>query len=200
MLREAGEADRPIMRHSNTSTSTPELHELDSRFERLSSTRGSFSTCTSDTYAASSTSLPDLWPMTLSEQDAWVLNKSSRSGDHEKFFITFTENHGCGHWLAITCQYRNVEPNSLEEELMALPSAPARSWEIYATLRHRLPQIGFFEHVTHLKLQTIQGKLNVFVGPGTEDCRHGCRRPDTTQNTAWTCGPRYVISVGVAPR
>ncbi|KAK5202888.1 hypothetical protein LTR96_011358 [Exophiala xenobiotica] len=183
------------MQHSNASTRTPDPHELDIEFERLSlsSTVGSLSTFTSDTYDACSRSLPDLSRMTPSNQDVWALNKSSRTGDTEKLFVTFTEQYGCGHWLVITCQYRNVEPNSFEEQLMALPSAQARSAKIYANLHHLLPDIEFFEHVTHLNLQTIEGQVYVITGPGTEDC---CVRSDTTQNTAsgYTCPGVIILS------
>ena len=190
-----GEAHRSIMGHSCAPIRTTDLHGPDSEFEDLSPTVGSLSACTSDTYKAFSRSLPDLSSMTLCEQDVWVLNKSSRSGEHEKFFVTFTEHPGCGRWLAITCHYRNVEPNSLEEVLMTLPSAQARSMVIYATLRPHLHLIRFHEHVTHLDLRTTDGKLNLLVAPGPEDCLHAyphaCLRPANPQDTAsGLTGPR----------
>jgi len=104
------------------------------------------------------------------ELDArWILNLSMHfrdMSDREKFFITFAEEPNKWRRVTVSCDYRSLEPDSLEADLKSLHYQRDKSARIYEAIRDSLPDIQFYETVTNLKLQTTEGRLHVHV---TED-------------------------------
>lgn len=99
----------------------------------------------------------------------WILNLSMHfrdMSDREKFFITFAEEPNKWRRVTVSCDYRQLEPESLEADLKSLHYQRDKSARIYESIRDSLPDIQFYETVTNLKLQTTDGRLHVHV---TED-------------------------------
>lgn len=96
----------------------------------------------------------------------WILNLSMHFRDQsrrEKFFVTYRRGHHQWYRVTISLDYRNAPPDSLEAELAATKSQREKSTKIYEAIRLSLHDIPFLDTVTNLKLQTINGQLNVHV-------------------------------------
>ncbi|PVH94544.1 hypothetical protein DM02DRAFT_539247 [Periconia macrospinosa] len=99
----------------------------------------------------------------------WILNLSMHfrdMSDREKFFITFAEEPNKWRRVTVSCDYRQLEPDSLEHDLKSLHYQRDKSARIYEAIRDSLLDIQFYDTVTNLKLQTSDGRLHVHV---TED-------------------------------
>jgi serine/threonine protein kinase len=99
----------------------------------------------------------------------WILNLSMHfrdMSDREKFFITFAEEPNKWRRVTVSCDYRQLEPDSLEHDLKSLHYQRDKSARIYEAIRDSLLDIQFYDTVTNLKLQTTDGRLHVHV---TED-------------------------------
>lgn len=99
----------------------------------------------------------------------WILNLSMHfrdMSDREKFFVTFAEEPNKWRRVTVSCDYRRLEPDSLESDLKTLHYQRDKSSRIYEAIRDSLPDIQFYETVTNLKLETADGRLHVHV---TED-------------------------------
>ncbi|KAF2113184.1 hypothetical protein BDV96DRAFT_601377 [Lophiotrema nucula] len=99
----------------------------------------------------------------------WILNLSMHfrdNSDREKFFITYAEEPNKWRRVTISCDYRELQPESLEADLRSLHYQRDKSARIYEAIRDSLHDIQFYETVTNLKLQTAEGRLHVHV---TED-------------------------------
>ncbi|OCL14209.1 kinase-like protein [Glonium stellatum] len=99
----------------------------------------------------------------------WILNLSMHfrdMSDREKFFITYAEEPNKWRRVTVSCDYRDVPPESLEADLKSLHYQRDKSARIYESIRDSLPDIQFYDTVTNLKLQTDGGRLHVHV---TED-------------------------------
>lgn len=111
----------------------------------------------------------DDWRMQEELEAKWILNLSMHfrdMSDREKFFITFAEEPNKWRRVTVSCDYRKLEPESLEADLKSLHYQRDKSARIYEAIRDSLPDIQFYETVTNLKLQTADGRLHVHV---TED-------------------------------
>ncbi|PGH09244.1 serine/threonine protein kinase [Polytolypa hystricis UAMH7299] len=96
----------------------------------------------------------------------WILNLSMLFRDQserEKFFVTYAETPN--HWRRVTvsCDYRNAEPDSLEQDLKQLCYQRDKSARIYESIRDSIPEIQFYDTVTNLRLETSEGRLHVHV-------------------------------------
>lgn len=104
------------------------------------------------------------------ELDAkWILNLSMHfrdMSDREKFFVTYAEEPNKWRRVTVSCDYRQIQPDSLEADLKGLHYQRDKSARIYEAIRDSLPDIQFYDTVTNLKLQTADGRLHVHV---TED-------------------------------
>ncbi|KAF2805928.1 kinase-like protein, partial [Mytilinidion resinicola] len=99
----------------------------------------------------------------------WILNLSMHFrdlSDREKFFITYAEESNKWRRVTVSCDYRDVQPDSLEADLKSLHYQRDKSARIYESIRDSLPDIQFYDTVTNLKLETADGRLHVHV---TED-------------------------------
>jgi hypothetical protein len=99
----------------------------------------------------------------------WILNLSMHFRDRsnrEKFFVTYAETPYRWRRVTISLDYRNAQPNSLEEELQGLQYQRDKSARIYDAIRDSLQDIQFYDTVTNLKLKTEDDRLHVHV---TED-------------------------------
>jgi serine/threonine protein kinase len=99
----------------------------------------------------------------------WILNLSMHfrdMSDREKFFVTYAEERNKWRRVTVSCDYRNLEPDSLEYDLKTLHYQRDKSARIYEAIRDSLPDIQFYDTVTNLKLETTDGRLHVHV---TED-------------------------------
>lgn len=99
----------------------------------------------------------------------WILNLSMHfrdMSDREKFFVTYAEERNKWRRVTVSCDYRHLEPESLESDLKSLHYQRDKSARIYEAIRDSLPDIQFYDTVTNLKLETADGRLHVHV---TED-------------------------------
>lgn len=99
----------------------------------------------------------------------WILNLSMHfrdMSDREKFFVTYAEERNKWRRVTVSCDYRRLEPDSLESDLKSLHYQRDKSARIYEAIRDSLPDIQFYDTVTNLKLETADGRLHVHV---TED-------------------------------
>ena len=99
----------------------------------------------------------------------WVLNISMHFRDEsnrEKFFVTYAQERNLRRRVTISCDYRNAQDGSLEKELSQLRFQREKSAKIYETIRDSLRDILFYDTITNLRLETIDGRLHVHV---TED-------------------------------
>jgi serine/threonine protein kinase len=110
----------------------------------------------------------------------WILNLSMHfrdMSDREKFFLTYAEEPTKWRRVTISCDYRQLEADSLEADLKTLHYQRDKSSRIYEAIRDSLPDIQFYETVTNLKLQTTDGRLHVHV---TEDINEIIPYPSTS--------------------
>ncbi|KAL6711761.1 hypothetical protein ACN47E_002804 [Coniothyrium glycines] len=99
----------------------------------------------------------------------WILNLSMHfrdMSDREKFFVTYAEEPTKWRRVTVSCDYRRLEPESLEADLKSLHYQRDKSSRIYEAIRDSLADIQFYDTVTNLKLETASGRLHVHV---TED-------------------------------
>jgi serine/threonine protein kinase len=114
---------------------------------------------------------PDIDEVLLQQEleAKWILNLSMHfrdRSDREKFFITYAEEPNKWRRVTVSCDYRELTPDSLEADLKSLHYQRDKSARIYEAIRDSLPDIQFYDTVTNLKLQTSDGRLHVHV---TED-------------------------------
>ncbi|KAK2743872.1 hypothetical protein FQN55_007092 [Onygenales sp. PD_40] len=105
----------------------------------------------------------------LEMDQKWILNLSMHFRDHsdkEKFFITYLETPTKWRRVTVSCNYRNAEPDSLEQLLKELYYQRDKGLRIYESIRGSISEIQFYDTVTNLKLETRDGRLHVHV---TED-------------------------------
>jgi serine/threonine protein kinase len=110
----------------------------------------------------------------------WILNLSMHfrdMSDREKFFLTYAEEPTKWRRVTVSCDYRQLEPESLEADLKTLHYQRDKSSRIYEAIRDSLPDIQFYDTVTNLKLQTTDGRLHVHV---TEDVNEIIPYPSTS--------------------
>jgi serine/threonine protein kinase len=110
----------------------------------------------------------------------WILNLSMHfrdMSDREKFFLTFAEEPNKWRRVTVSCDYRQLEPDSLEADLKTLHYQRDKSARIYEAIRGSLGGIQFYETVTNLKLETTDGRLHVHV---TEDVNEIIPYPSTS--------------------
>lgn len=118
------------------------------------------------------TDTPDGYPVNSFDMELerrWILNLSMHFRDgseKEKFFVTYAEAANRWRRVTISCDYRDAEPESLEEDLKELRYQRDKCARIYESIRESLPDIQFYDTVTNLKLETRDGRLHVHV---TED-------------------------------
>lgn len=96
----------------------------------------------------------------------WILNLSMQFRDHsprEKFFVTFRQREHLWRRVTISMDYRGAPPGSLEYDLRRTRSQREKITKIYRAIRENLPTLVWCETVTNLKLQTIDGHLNIHV-------------------------------------
>ncbi|KAF2019243.1 hypothetical protein BU24DRAFT_340832 [Aaosphaeria arxii CBS 175.79] len=117
----------------------------------------------------------------------WILNLSMHFrdlSDREKFFITYAEEPNKWRRVTVSCDYRALEPDSLEADLKSLHYQRDKSSRIYEAIRDSLPDIQFYDTVTNLKLQTADGRLHVHV---TEDVNETIPYPPLSAVDHLTC-------------
>ncbi|KAF3915919.1 hypothetical protein AA313_de0204923 [Arthrobotrys entomopaga] len=105
----------------------------------------------------------------------WILNLSMHfreRSDREKFFVTYAESPHLRHRVTVSCDYRNAEPGSLEEELKHIPYQREKSARIYESVRDSLLDIQFYPTITNLKLETKDGRLHVHVNEDINEIIH----------------------------
>ncbi len=118
------------------------------------------------------TDTPEGHPVDYFDMDLerrWILNLSMHFRDgseREKFFVTYAEAANRWRRVTISCDYRDAEPESLEQDLRELRYQRDKCARIYESIRESLPEIQFYDTVTNLKLETLDGRLHVHV---TED-------------------------------
>ncbi|KAF2763067.1 hypothetical protein EJ05DRAFT_24460 [Pseudovirgaria hyperparasitica] len=125
----------------------------------------------------------------------WILNLSMHfrdASDREKFFITYAEAPNKWRRVTVSCDYRNVTPDSLEYDLKSLHYPRDKNCRIYESIRDSLPDIQFYETVTNLKLQTDDGRLHVHV---TEDVNEIIAYPPVTAVSHLNCKMYHESSV-----
>lgn len=102
-------------------------------------------------------------------EQRWILNLSMHFRDRserEKFFVTYAETPTRWRRVTISCDYRGAPPDSLEQDLKELRYQRDKCARIYESIRDSLPEIQFYDTVTNLKVETLDGRLHVHV---TED-------------------------------
>lgn len=105
----------------------------------------------------------------LELEKKWILNLSMHFRDgslREKFFVTYAETPTRWRRVTISCDYSNTVPDSLEQDLKELRYQRDKCARIYESMRDSLPAIQFYDTVTNLRLETLDGRLHVHV---TED-------------------------------
>ncbi|KAL3439496.1 hypothetical protein BDV09DRAFT_3512 [Aspergillus tetrazonus] len=118
------------------------------------------------------TDTPEEYPVDSVDMELdrrWILNLSMHFRDRserEKFFVTYAEAANRWRRVTISCDYRDAEPESLEQDLKELRYQRDKCARIYESIRESLPEIQFYDTVTNLKLETRDGRLHVHV---TED-------------------------------
>ncbi|KAJ5175923.1 uncharacterized protein N7482_001800 [Penicillium canariense] len=99
----------------------------------------------------------------------WILNLSMHFRDNsgrEKFFVTYAESPTKWRRVTISMDYRGAPPDSLERDLEELRYQRDKCARIYESIRESLAEIQFYDTVTNLKVETLDGRLHVHV---TED-------------------------------
>ncbi|KAF3942174.1 hypothetical protein ABW19_dt0208528 [Dactylella cylindrospora] len=105
----------------------------------------------------------------------WILNLSMHfreRADREKFFVTYSEAPKIRHRVTVSCDYRNAEPGSLEDQLRSIQSQRDKSARIYEEVRDSLLDIQFYPTITNLKLETKDGRLHVHVNEDVNEIIH----------------------------
>lgn len=97
----------------------------------------------------------------------WILNLTMHFRDRaekEKFFITYIEpDTNVWRRVTVTCEYRDAELDSLEQDLKHLVDQRDKNQRIYESIRDSIPEIQFFDTVTNLKLRTVNRRLRINV-------------------------------------
>ncbi|KAK0391246.1 hypothetical protein NLU13_0747 [Sarocladium strictum] len=96
----------------------------------------------------------------------WILNLSMHFRDRskrEKFFVTYRQEPHTWRRVTISLDYRNAPPGSLESQLDRTRYQRDKIAKIYEAIRESLEDIQFYDTVTNLKLQTVDGRLYVHV-------------------------------------
>jgi hypothetical protein len=96
----------------------------------------------------------------------WILNLSMHFRDRskrEKFFVTYRQEPHTWRRVTISLDYRNAPPDSLELQLDHTRYQRDKIAKIYEAIRESLDDIQFYDTVTNLKLQTVDGRLYVHV-------------------------------------
>lgn len=96
----------------------------------------------------------------------WILNLSMHFRDRskrEKFFVTYRQEPHAWRRVTISLDYRNAPPDSLESQLDRTRYQRDKIAKIYEAIRESLEDIQFYDTVTNLKLQTLDGRLYVHV-------------------------------------
>jgi serine/threonine protein kinase len=117
----------------------------------------------------------------------WILNLSMHfrdRSDREKFFVTYAEEPNKWRRVTVSCDYRELTPDSLEADLKSLHYQRDKSSRIYEAIRDSLPDIQFYDTVTNLKLQTSDGRLHVHV---TEDVNEIIPYPSVSAISHLSC-------------
>lgn len=102
-------------------------------------------------------------------EQRWILNLSMHFRDNsgrEKFFVTYAETPTKWRRVTISMDYRGAPPDSLERDLEELRYQRDKCARIYESIRESLAEIQFYDTVTNLKVETLEGRLHVHV---TED-------------------------------
>lgn len=102
-------------------------------------------------------------------EQRWILNLSMHFRDNsgrEKFFVTYAETPTKWRRVTISMDYRGAPPDSLERDLEELRYQRDKCARIYESIRESLAEIQFYDTVTNLKVETLDGRLHVHV---TED-------------------------------
>lgn len=121
------------------------------------------------------TTAQDTLEMELEQR--WILNLSMHFRDRserEKFFVTYAETPTRWRRVTISCDYRRAPPDSLEQDLRELRYQRDKCARIYESIRESLPEIQFYDTVTNLKVETVDGRLHVHV---TEDMSEHIQYP-----------------------
>ncbi|KAJ6059574.1 hypothetical protein N7444_003213 [Penicillium canescens] len=141
----------------------------------------------------------------LELEQRWILNLSMHFRDRserEKFFVTYAEAPNRWRRVTISCDYRDAPPDSLEGDLKELRYQRDKCARIYESIRESLLEIQFYDTVTNLKLETLDGRLHVHV---TEDVNETIPYPpissighlgalDASLNTSYTLNRIYPVS------
>jgi hypothetical protein len=96
----------------------------------------------------------------------WILNLSMHYRDNsnrEKFFVTYRETDTLWRRVTISLDYRKAPEHSLEMDLMNTKFQRDKNCKIYEAIRDSISAICFYDTVTNLQLQTIDGRLHVHV-------------------------------------
>lgn len=96
----------------------------------------------------------------------WILNLSMHFRDRskrEKFFVTYRQEPHTWRRVTISLDYRDAPPDSLESQLDRTRYQRDKIAKIYEAIRESLEDIQFYDTVTNLKLQTLDGRLYVHV-------------------------------------
>ncbi|KAF3394298.1 hypothetical protein F1880_004765 [Penicillium rolfsii] len=139
-------------------TMTPSEIETDQEPEKETETQAS---------VPASAPSPDDLEMELEQR--WILNLSMHFRDNsgrEKFFVTYAETPTKWRRVTISMDYRGAPPDSLERDLEELRYQRDKCARIYESIRESLAEIQFYDTVTNLKVETLDGRLHVHV---TED-------------------------------
>ncbi|OJD17449.1 serine/threonine protein kinase [Emergomyces pasteurianus Ep9510] len=126
-----------------------------------------FGTYTDGTFSIDGEDAEDMLEIEMDRK--WILNLSMHFRDRserEKFFVTYAETLNKWRRVTVSCDYRNAEPDSLEQDLEKLYYQRDKNARIYESIRDSLPEIQFYDTVTNLRLETSDGRLHVHV---TED-------------------------------
>ncbi|KAI2789156.1 hypothetical protein POX_e07184 [Penicillium oxalicum] len=110
----------------------------------------------------------------------WILNLSMHFRDNsgrEKFFVTYAETPTKWRRVTISMDYHSAPPDSLEREVEGLRYQRDKCARIYESIRESLAEIQFYDTVTNLKVETLDGRLHVHV---TEDVNEMIPYPPIT--------------------
>ncbi|KAJ5484079.1 hypothetical protein N7539_005875 [Penicillium diatomitis] len=102
-------------------------------------------------------------------ENKWILNLSMHFRDNsgrEKFFVTYAETPTKWRRVTISMDYHSAPPDSLERDVEELRYQRDKCAKIYESIRESLAEIQFYDTVTNLKVETLDGRLHVHV---TED-------------------------------
>ncbi|KAH8646766.1 hypothetical protein BX600DRAFT_443736 [Xylariales sp. PMI_506] len=130
---------------------------------RQLSTDGSNKSLTPHPVPAPARTMTDIHPLNELRQ-IWVFSHSLSMGPgREKLFVTYYENGTILRRVTISVDYRGAPEDSLELDLKHTQLPQEKTAKIYHALQESLDDIQFYDTVTNLKLQTVNGILHVHV-------------------------------------